>query len=391
MTRILSLYFILLAFSAYSENVESLLEKLDIAEQKVNTSKANYYVNIVDKGEMLWDGEWVSEYPKGYLRGKKSVKFPDRELTSYEEIYAFDGKVLDTFCPEPNRNSGTVRELTHELDSVFSPQSLLGYSIKAEGRYRLSDVLRESDNVMLMPETKLIDGHECYFLEVTVADSSSAHGSGSTAKSDKLHLWLDKNRDFRPLRIELYSDLEATKLRYTLEDIHLEKVGDTWLPMTGLWTVYTSKLVPQDGYALEDLQKMLPEEMEKHGTIIREARDGGIQKITLRKWEILDDIDDELFSIDFPEGAHVWDDFAQVDLYEVNKNTSSDMSLTVIEDRDSLNQEADNRVNGSKNTTGDNPPDTQNKSDNRRRGILLVGFLLGITFFLYKKYNTKNK
>lgn len=320
-------------FSAFSQTPESILQRLELSEKKIQISRSQFSVRRVNTNRMIWAGEWGYKYPKGYLRGTQSLYPKNQDPYSYNEIYAFDGKKLRTFQPDPQSLSGSVRELGVELDSRITPQTLLGNSIKTEGRFRLSDILRDTEDLEFSTEDLvMIDGNECYYLTCTSTEIIGRSTPNETISPIRVHVWLDANRDLRPLRIETYRGTDDTQLRYRIDNINLEQVGDTWMPVAGTFTFYRKKVTPLNGFTLNSLRKLLPGEVSVNVKIKREPSKLGPQQITISNWEILDDLDNELFTIDFPKGAKIWDDFLQKGYTVGEVKTLSDLESILIDE-----------------------------------------------------------
>ena len=294
---------------AFAVSLEEIVENIRVHENAISIAEADFKVTMKN-GLPYWEGTWGREGSKGYLRGRQWVRWEDGSRTSYQEIYAFDGERLRTFQPDPERMGGTIRELYTELDSRPTPQTLLGYSILAYGRHTLADVLENSEDLKLAATQELIDGSTCYLVECIVRTSTSEPGF---TVPDLVKVWVDPERNYRPLRIEKYRDALGESLMYVIDKIHLTTVDGMWLPASGVLRWYERVPVPLHGYTLEEVMALPDSEQLKHVRFETrlEKEPWSAKRIEVSNWRILDDIDDAKFTISFPAGSRIWDDFAK--------------------------------------------------------------------------------
>jgi len=299
--------------SAFGVSIEEVIENISANDALISVAEADFKVTMKN-GLPYWQGSWGREHSKGYLRGTAWVRWENGSRSSYKEIYAFDGERLRTFQPDPNRLRGTVRKLGLELNSPFTPQTLLGQSILAYERQTLSDVLKDSykkDELELTSADEVIDGRRCCLLTAIVPAAAIGHPEWTRPTTCKV--WVDPERNYRPLRVEQYNDVVGKRLAITLEAIVLQKVNDIWLPVSGLKKGYRDVPVPLDGYTLEDLRSMSPDEAREHLRVETRPIEEpwGTKHMEVTEWRILDDIDEAKFTISFPPGSRIWDQFAQ--------------------------------------------------------------------------------
>jgi hypothetical protein len=149
---------------------------------------------------------------------------------------------------------GKRGEIHRGMGYNWGPQMLLGYWVNGLlgecGGDTLGEVLlRLIKKVRIRKAPEEIDGHLCVVVEVLGVRDYVPEGIYG---ADDLHIWIDTERDFRPLRIETYRFKEQYKGRRltgmrkelvrTFETTKLKRIEGIWFPTAGECKGYTVKI-----------------------------------------------------------------------------------------------------------------------------------------------------
>jgi hypothetical protein len=152
------------------------------------------------------------------------------------------------------KHKGKRGEIHRGMDYSWGPQMLLGYWVN--GLFRecggdtFGEVLRcHIKNVRIREVPESINGHSCTVIEVLGIRDYVPEGIFAV---DDLHIWIDTERDFRPLRIETYRFQEQYEGRTLtgmrkefvrrFETTKLKNIDGTWFPTAGECNGYTVKI-----------------------------------------------------------------------------------------------------------------------------------------------------
>ncbi len=304
---------ILVTNPSYALTPDELIQQVAKGESRLTALRASGAITNVSTGQRRWEGEWAREGVKGFLRGK-TYYYDDGKETALHDMYAFDGEQMYTFQEESF--GGTIRALGAELDSVNSPGVLLGQAIKHRDRYTLADCLQEAEHLEILSTESRIEGRPCIEVAFTVVGFLSLPDGSEEPYQRASKVWLDRKRDYRPLRIENYNssevlplgecDSRGTGIRQVVDHIRLEQVQGHWLPVSGTVTYYTKEKVILDGYTRVQLEAMPPKEAAQHTKSVRViAQDDGPWRIDVKGWDVSDSLDPGLFKIVFPSGSYL--------------------------------------------------------------------------------------
>jgi len=284
-------------------------------------AEAGFEVTWKDPPQFFSGGKWARSGSRGLLDYRHSIKFKDGTRTNdCHRIIAFDGVKTDflEFYPRIENSDivqfreghvgGVISADLWEIDGYPCPAALLGQTLKSRARYTLAEALREAREVTLRAEPEEVDGHKCHVLDFDIMGRAVGAG-GYFPTQRSASIWIDAERDYRPVRIETYSHRRGRReLSMVIGPIELKEIDGVWLPVSGLKFHFRSKHVPDEGYTMEQLQAMEPDEAQKHFHRETVPSDLPPKTITVSSWR-LGEIDEGLFTIDFPEGAEVWDEF----------------------------------------------------------------------------------
>ena len=168
-------------------------------------------------------------------------------------------------------------------------------------------MLREAMEVTVRPAPEEIDGHACRVLDFDILSSASAP-SGTVPHKTWASIWIDTERSYRPLRIEHYIDNGGKQLNMVISRVRLENVTGMWVPVSGIESFYRRNYVIEDGYTMEQLDKMPQQEALKHVRFEDVLNKDSLREISASSWRTGAEVDDALFAFEFPQGTQVWDE-----------------------------------------------------------------------------------
>jgi beta-lactamase regulating signal transducer with metallopeptidase domain len=256
-----------------------LIEKIIESEKKIRSweVRAEYtaYTGFRVVRDMGYEGRTGRKYDEGTefspaRREKAPPPYrnnpeygPDglAESVAYTSEYrsVFDGtryyRLADDIC-FPFREGKWLVEYTGKEGSVrcgsrsvtggsLCPHDLLGNWVNGLFRGREDDtlgevLLRHIRHVRVREVPENINGHLCTVMEVLGIRDYVPEGISAV---DDLHIWIDTERDFRPLRIETHRFREQyegrvltgmrKELQSTLETTKLTKIDGIWFPTLG--------------------------------------------------------------------------------------------------------------------------------------------------------------
>jgi hypothetical protein len=233
-----------------------------------------------------------------------------RDGNTYGQLSAYDGQMVRHLSRQSDGSiQGTFRK--HCDPEVFTipdtPRRLLGWSLDTSRNCRLGELLSDKSVIEKRAEPAQLAGGECILLEVRLSP-------GGNEK-----IWVDPQRDYRPVRIETYVDsvkpwfeprwIKRRLNLWSTTDIELQEIGGVWFPVAGNIQHYPRP-------RLFALRKPRP------------VRRMEVTEITLNR-----DIPPEQFTVRYPEGCLVYDGIEQ-DRFVADKNGQR----PVIEEESVLNE-----------------------------------------------------
>ncbi len=192
---------------------------------------------------------------------------------------------------------------------VPRPTTILGHDI-SKGRRSFGEILRGAPIVSVREKLGVIDGPSCRVLE--------AIGVVDRRRTFDVRVWIDTERDFRPLRIERYHSIRGkNRWRVTskvIENIRLKKIDGVWFPVDGMITSFSTKKRQRPRGMTATEYRSLTRAKHAEVSIYTQAP-GPTGPVRVKVYgdtvRINKGIDPGKFTIEFPQGCRVYDDFLQ--------------------------------------------------------------------------------
>jgi len=210
-------------------------------------------------------------------------------------------------------------------------KSSLGFDAKELSRLSLGQAIAEAESVSVKEQVELIDGRPCYVIEaINIETDPSVHWSYD------VRAWIDYQRDYRPLKFEKYRSIPG-KNRFKVvsrrvDNIRLEQIDGIWLPIEGTRTTFsTNDIDPPKGMtaarfgALPSEQRLQLGDFRLTPMVPTRKLEIDVESIRLNKG-----ISPEAFTIAFPKGCEVYDEFAG-NRYIVGEQSEEDAALSDAE------------------------------------------------------------
>jgi len=306
-------------------DASSVLQRIRDSEKELRDIQCNLRWYEVESGQVYRESEWGYENGKEFVTGLDYAKNGEGDFVSHRNTNAFDGKAMRsyTYVAEVGDSRGGIYGYDPLVFAVPpSPRTLLGYTIEQEGIYTLSELLsdRYVKNISLTQQEK--KGVSCIVLEAI----------GFQTRRNKpiydLRVWIDPSRGYRPLTIEKYISSDDpnslaglrgerwTYLKKKIDIDELKQIHGIWFPIAGEKMLYT--IVPEftlQGKSEDDIRKENPdlsdEELAKAIKLVNRPFHAR-KRVEFSDIVINRGIDPEKFTIRFPLGCKVWDDFASM-------------------------------------------------------------------------------
>lgn len=305
-----------------------LLQEIKRSEETIQDVQAYVKWWQPDTGMIFKDFEWGYEKGKEFVKGTKYMS-TTREKSRSNYNFAFDGETQFHFryTEGVNRAAGKICALEPELwNAQLTPAVLLGYGLNWWGRQSLADFLATTTDLRVSETRSVIDGHSCVLME---AVGLSYRSPKDNTFSYDIKVWIDPQRDFRPLKMEKYKHAEGDsenaernrwkKLVRRIDNIKLEKFAGIWVPISGDRQMFRNTVAGPEGMSKEEFrekyvdQGYTEDDLFKMG-ILREVNEPSSAKrrIEISNVKMNEGIDPQAFAIQFPPGCAVWDDFTQM-------------------------------------------------------------------------------
>ncbi|HRT49697.1 MAG TPA: M56 family metallopeptidase [Anaerohalosphaeraceae bacterium] len=289
----------------------NIIARIAASEAGIRDVEAHVQWYEVTPYKPFGEYDWGAAGEKEYMDGERYSD--DWEQPAKQRI-AYDGKVQwSTELYEGQVGlQGGIGELNAMAFTVpMTPKALLGQSVRQDVRKTLAEVLREAGEVIVRPQTEAVDGRDCVVLE--------AFGVGKEDNPHNVLVWIDEQRDYRPLKIEIYrapgrddewpGQGKWDALWKRVANIKLERIDGVWFPVRGDRYFFEQETLGPDGMSKEEFRKAF-------GHLSKEEALKKLRHVTLPKYHrrieltnvrINRGIPDEKFRIDFPKGCEVWD------------------------------------------------------------------------------------
>jgi hypothetical protein len=204
---------------------KELIAKIIASEKKMHDVELHFDDILVGRGNHIYRSfGWGYQDGKKYCAGKVfDLGLPERNIPPWEntERKTFDGEKFCSMSDKTNFPDGQVFKkglcgrIGPDLD-IFGnlyPNRLLGYELVKKHpvnrtNVTLGELLSTARRVSLRPKAEKVDGHSCLVVEAIGAKHVTVVGTVSGTKYEDstldIRVWIDTQRDFRPLRIETY-------------------------------------------------------------------------------------------------------------------------------------------------------------------------------------------
>ncbi len=314
-------------------SADELIRQIINSEQEIHNVEVKMTAEILKSDHPLpfkinYEYEWGYEKGKEYYRGILNAIGADSGnwITQKTEV-AYDGEkkyiLRDTVGDD--YVGGAVRSLKpNDFKRIVTPNTLLGFQAQMHGLHTLGEALLSASDSKITGEEE-IDGHLCYVLE-NIDIRSSIEDSSCNVK-----VWIDKERDFRPLKFEQYrnySESEPWKaLLRRIDAIKLKKIDGIWYPVEGVRAAFLAKLIPPEGMDKAEFDQLKIKQR-------REVAQCKLKNVYPTRKLLVDEnsirinkgIPIEKFRVQFPVGCRVWDEYLQKG-YVVRSSKAADHML----------------------------------------------------------------
>ena len=286
---------------------ESKLVDMQATVRWFRDSKEGHYI----------DYEWAYKDGMEYRETHNNNDWTEIDTPVWPiEILTYDGKkqfAYTSTLDKSNQRGGIYGFNPIPFEASLMPRCLMGYSLLDT----LGDRLKKADEVSCIEQNEVIRNSICFVIEaknISISDNCIEHYKA----------WVDIERDYRPLKIEIYQNTNARNpwesLIRRIDNITLQKIDGIWYPTSGDIQYYRdSYVLTEDGrdvktLSAEEQNKIfgaLTDEQAKKLVRKQSAKRGPVQHIEVSNIRLNQGVEDGRFSIDFPNGCAVWDDFIQ--------------------------------------------------------------------------------
>lgn len=307
-------YMFLILMSAVANGSINSLEVQEVVDLLVESEEQLHDISAKVSSYNLPTNSPISDVNWGYKEKKEFLDCADYESGEVlaNVYYAFDGKVLRVLRQnknDPRPYRGGIASFDPAIfNSCLTPNTLLGYSIKHDGHETLGEVLSKAENVAVRPGIEKINESNCYVIEV--------QGIVIHELSYDLLVWIDPERNYRPCKIEKFRDFGKTKKWQAMTECvkvdDFSKINDIWIPVSGTRELFTARIACPKSMKLKEFQSLSESEQNSMGIVSTKSR--GIQgvKADIKSIEVNAGIPDGKFSVEFPQGCGVWDEFTNL-------------------------------------------------------------------------------
>jgi len=258
-----------------------LIEKIESAENMLVDMQATVQW-YAPGGKESVTYEWAYKKGMEYTETKNKFENVDNLLEMPIQIISYNGEKQFGYYSTEDRTMqrGAVKglDIIHFLANLM-PRILLGYRLFES----LSDQLKKAEHCVCSEDK--VDGRNCILIEAYNIPIEGTY-------SQNLKVWIDTERDYRPLKIEVYHNYYPNKpwsdLIRRADRIELEQVDGFWFPSSGYITYFRKGIIRK--------------------AKIRRAP----QLIKATNIRLNSQLDKSKFTFQFPDGCVVWDDFAKL-------------------------------------------------------------------------------
>ncbi len=301
---------------------ELLIDKIISSEKTIDNVQVNLKCfEPARDNKLFYHWDWGYNRGREFYSGTKfSLTDPDKLKAlglpdKTEDTNAFDGeKQYHLRLQEGCFPSGSIRAFDpSSFRGIVTPTTLLGFDARELSRQTMGEALAGAGSVSIQKEREIIDGHPCHVIEAINIETDPV-----VKRSYDVRVWIDPERDYRPLRFEKYYGFGGNNrwkvLSRRVDNIKLEKIEDIWFPVEGTRTTYKKGTLTRPNQMAEDEWESLSDKQQYQVGIFSNEPMGNTRllKIDRDSIRINKGIPDQRFKINFPIGCVVWDDFKQI-------------------------------------------------------------------------------
>ncbi len=316
-------------------SASELVAKIIESEKKIKDIQLHMTCTIPARNHTFYEFDWGYEHGKEFYSGIKHLR--DSRTETYETVkitQAFDGEKrwLLRVDPDAQRPGGGILEPDYTtFRGMMTFNTLLGFDAKELGRLSFAEAIAQAESISVRDKVEFIDGHPCYVIEAINLETDP-----SVDWAYDVRAWIDYQRDYRLLKFEKYRSISG-KNRFKVvsrqvDNIKLKKIDGIWLPIQGDRTSFSTNVIrPPKGMTRAQFAALPTEEREQVGVfkltpmVPTRRLEIDVESIRLNKG-----IPAERFTIVFPDGCEVYDEFTSK-RYVVGEPSEQDAGLSDAE------------------------------------------------------------
>ncbi|RME01963.1 MAG: hypothetical protein D6816_11635, partial [Bacteroidetes bacterium] len=279
--------------------------------------RADVYIPL-DNQWHLMEYEWRyaggREYLRAQIRLRKSGTYELSRIQNVATVFDGEDMWLFEWHGNPERVTSSARRtyLDEESFNIYpTVVTSMAYHAKQSGRSTLGEILKGADSVVVRSEKETINGHECLVVEayhIDYLDDMQAYVN--------LLVWVDMQRDYRPLRWIMCYDYGESKgwgaLRQEGYDIKLGQFGGRWIPIESKRQWYLSSVVKPESMSDDEWQSLSLQHRREQGHLqVKKMNNYQLFKADVSSLRVNQGLTRSDFRIELPEGCVVWDDLEQ--------------------------------------------------------------------------------
>ena len=185
---------------------KELIAELHRQQNRIKFAEAKFKYLYKNNGFLIEGTWWFSgDGRQKYDSVNTSTDKKSGKVFKVRSVVAFDGQKQRILRKDEGAPfaTGRIDGLEPEnFSNAGTPYDLLGYGFDFHRGMSLAETLRDSEQIHVQPNTVKLDGRTCYLVEATHASVYE-----ETGEIYDMRVWLDVERDLRPLRIEKYFGL----------------------------------------------------------------------------------------------------------------------------------------------------------------------------------------
>lgn len=296
---------------------DNVIERLIQSEHEIRDVTAQVTVSVPEEGaNPFYVITWGYKGGKEFVAGEKILRSATKPGTELHDNfkYAYDGskmRIMSHILEEGDRITGRIAPLEEEtFCSLPGVTDLLGFDIKYAGRMTMGESLRGAESVHVTLQ-KNDRGGPIYLVEAEHVEYDEERNVWFNAR-----IWLDPQKDYRPTRVEkLYAaggEYKWVIPHQVVSNIVLKNIDGIWFPVSGTYQHFRPVFSAPPGMTDEAYKALSAEERWNQAIIeVKPVVAPRFINVDPSSIHINQGVDDSLFSINFPDGARIWDDYSQ--------------------------------------------------------------------------------